>query len=794
MSTTKLDKLLLTGLSEETTSKPILVWNPVTKRVSWKQAPIIDNIKIEIPIACPATPTIDNFVAAINALPTFSILESQIPTFKAVSTGTEPITYFVELLGTGKGKYGVGGIVLTTTNLKITSQGSTSGDIAALSSTQIIDLGYNGSANVDQVLNAKIPNITIQDQATGYVLVKGIFTGGNAHEYLFLGVGGVYGIGHLQSTITDFAEMNAYLNVPKATDNLTGTVKTDTYKADPVVYVKETVDELLKAKANYFLDIKNITGITYNVILTDILNELVYAGTLPMNVIIPNNTTVPFPIGSIFYTLGTNTGIITASGGTGVTLSLKAGLSLSAIQNEVRQYTKIGINTWSVRGDLNLGAVTQTELSYLQGATSNLQAQINAKTALSGGVANRLMMWLTTTTATISRIWDTGTFIGIGTVNTPTKDLTFGNQADREIGIEKSDNTVNGKSLIIRAGKTVNYLDSNLFLPLNLTVKRNFYAMTVKANGDVYAASVYGNLCIKFNGTVDFIDQGVYMSITWCMRVAPNGDVYRATDIGIFIQTGGVGPWSLITNTIANCHSLCIAPNNDVYVGTYGGDIWVRTGGTGSFIATGQVSKVWDAMTALPNGDILAFSSGILYKRTAGTGNFVQVSATNYGTVQNMDTSPTNGNVYAIRAEGLSVIVMDYSTGVWSTINQSFSTYNKPIALTSNGSVYAVASDNDVYFQNNDQLGTSNLDGGTLKNIAGTGKGTGKSRFEVWTGQKQPSGTNMQVETLREYIDENGHHIYTSIPVYADNAAALVGGLPVGCEYRTATGIKMIVY
>jgi hypothetical protein len=31
-------------------------------------------------------------------------------------------------------------------------------------------------------------------------------------------------------------------------------------------------------------------------------------------------------------------------------------------------------------------------------------------------------------------------------------------------------------------------------------------------------------------------------------------------------------------------------------------------------------------------------------------------------------------------------------------------------------------------------------------------------------------------------------------PVYADNAAALSGGLTAGMEYRTATGVKMEVY
>jgi hypothetical protein len=116
------------------------------------------------------------------------------------------------------------------------------------------------------------------------------------------------------------------------------------------------------------------------------------------------------------------------------------------------------------------------------------------------------------------------------------------------------------------------------------------------------------------------------------------------------------------------------------------------------------------------------------------------------------------------------------------------------LAAAPNGNVYACVDGGDIYMQNNDTTGKPNLDGGTLKSVSGTGKGTGKSRYEIWTGQKLASGTDMQVETLREYIDENGYHIYTSMPVYGDNASALIGGLPVGCEYRTDTGVKMIVF
>ena len=133
-----------------------------------------------------------------------------------------------------------------------------------------------------------------------------------------------------------------------ATEETSGTVKTNSSVPNPIVYLKETVDELLKSKANYFLAIKPITGTTYNVILEDVLNELVYDGIGPMNVIIPNNATLPLPIGTIFYSVATNTGTLSVSGGVEVVFQTAVGLSGS--QNEVRKYTKRGINTWGIEG------------------------------------------------------------------------------------------------------------------------------------------------------------------------------------------------------------------------------------------------------------------------------------------------------------------------------------------------------------------------------------------------------------------------------------------------------------
>lgn len=760
MSTTKIDKLIITGLTEETAVRPILVWNPVTKRVNWQQSP---NARIA---ALEAKTDADNNFKVITGY-----------NFNA---GNRVMTMTAGWVGT------INGVDYT--------------NVADQVLTPAIPLASTGYSRIDLIVFNTSGNFVriqgIQSQLTPVAPAKPI----NTLEATFLTITAtavnVPVVPKPKAPVTSVNGMLGDVVIQKATDTVRGTIKIDTPTADPVVYTKETNDNLLNGKANFFLDIKNITGITYNVILTDILFQLVYAGTLPMNVIIPNNTAVPFPIGTMFYTLGTNTGILTASGAAGVTLNVKAGISLSAIQNEVRQYTKIGVNTWSVRGDLNLGAVTQTELSYLQGLTSNIQAQINAKTALSGGVANRIMMWLNATQATVSRIWDTGTFLGIGTVNTPTKDLTLGNQYDREIAVEKSNNTTNGKNLKVSAGSSINYVENVNFLSINET-PRAWYKTCSTITNNTYAAiggGGTGSIYMQTNGTGGFANVG--FNGAWeSMCAHQNGNVYAATGNNLYMQTNGTGSFNFIQ--AIGFYAMCVKSNGDVY-GLNGSTIYIQTNGTGSFIASSitMPNNATDIATH-PNGDIYMTYYGGIAKQTGGIGNFIVTGATSRNYIA-IACSTTDNNIYVTTTTGEIYVQLNASGSFINT--NAYSAFWTGLSVNVYGNVYAVAKFDSnfnlisIYMQQNNGVGTPNLDGGTLKQAAGTGKGTGKSRWEVYTGQKLASGTDMQVETLREYIDENGHHVYTSMPVYADNAAALAASLPVGCKYRTATGDLKIVY
>ncbi|PKP28668.1 MAG: hypothetical protein CVU01_03710 [Bacteroidetes bacterium HGW-Bacteroidetes-18] len=432
---------------------------------------------------------------------------------------------------------------------------------------------------------------------------------------------------------------------------------------------------------------------------------------------------------------------------------------------------------------------------------TTLNNAINTKlTNPVGGVANYLSKFLTATTIGLSRLWDTGTFLGIGTVNSPLKDITLGNQANREIGVELSNSSTVGRDLIISAGKTINYL-LNTDLNQVTDVLNGWVGMTAAPNNDIYVTTRIGTIYIQTNSEGAFLTFGQATRQWRGMTAAPNGDIYAVTLNGdIYKRTAGAGDFLALGQTSRSWHDIAAAANGDIYATVRGGDIYKQTNGTGDFIGIGELSRQWRGITVAPNGDIYAtVSGGDIYKQVGGVGAFSGLGQTT--TIWNFIQAAPNGNIYASRSadsQTEDIYVQIGGLGNFQSIGQPSRRYHG-LAVNSLGDLYAAEGGDTgytgyIYKQINNAAGLADLDGGALIHKAGTGKGTGKSRYQIITGQKTASGTDMQLETLRIEVDEDGNYKRIGTPVYADNAAALAGGLTAGMEYRTATGVKMEVY
>lgn len=172
------------------------------------------NIKpTSIPIQYTGNATLQNLAAAINTKASFTVLPGQLPIFYAYSTLDKP-TFRVLFKGLGAGIYGAGSFapgeeVVKASTLQFISQTQASfQELEAMEGTQTINLGEIGSANPWTVLNAKNPKIFIQNYAVGNRLIKTLVSGVSVN-YLFLGLGGDYGVGGLQSVAADFSIQSA---------------------------------------------------------------------------------------------------------------------------------------------------------------------------------------------------------------------------------------------------------------------------------------------------------------------------------------------------------------------------------------------------------------------------------------------------------------------------------------------------------------------------------------------------------------------------------------------------------
>ncbi|KOP39223.1 hypothetical protein DBB36_02145 [Flavobacterium sp. WLB] len=410
-----------------------------------------------------------------------------------------------------------------------------------------------------------------------------------------------------------------------------------------------------------------------------------------------------------------------------------------------------------------------------------------------------------------SRIADTGSKIVVDNYNTAELDLQFNSiKNSNVIGSETAASGVNGTDFVIKGGSTSSSQTQLIIKKMGAGLPATATSIFSSNYSDnVYACA--GTVMYKFDkgtGSFSIYATGLITGNSiWGGCESPTGDVYYINQArNIYKQTNGTGAFVLYASLPAGFYGtgITITPNKDIYACTFSGKIYKQTNSTGSFIDIGEPSRNYMSLTSDLNNNIyiaeggnnsMGGGNGYMYKQTNSTGVFTQMDST-FQSWNGIVWDRIAGDLYCSSVTAVYKFTGGSGSAISLGVSFGFACATLAICKTIlfTAWVNTGAGLQDIYSFYINSAGLPDLNGGILKQKAGIGKGAGQSRIQFITGQKTASGTNLQAETLRCYIDENGYLVWLNMPTYADNSTAIAAGLPVGCEYKTATGDRKIVY
>ena len=147
------------------------------------------------------------------------------------------------------------------------------------------------------------------------------------------------------------AEMGKQLDLSKeSTVNKSTSIVADYLSNIKFPSVKAVYDFCMLSFKKKFLSIGDVPGIVYTFVVESENIMFKFSNNNPITATIPANVTAPFELGAVFETIATGNGALTVTGEPGVTILTN--LSNTSVKNEVRRYTKIDTDTWTVEGNI----------------------------------------------------------------------------------------------------------------------------------------------------------------------------------------------------------------------------------------------------------------------------------------------------------------------------------------------------------------------------------------------------------------------------------------------------------
>jgi hypothetical protein len=131
---------------------------------------------------------------------------------------------------------------------------------------------------------------------------------------------------------------------------------------------------------------------------------------------------------------------------------------------------------------------------------------------------------------------------------------------------------------------------------------------------------------------------------------------------------------------------MTAAPNGNVYASMNGGDIYMQTGGVGNFLPLSQTVRIWLGMTAAPNGNVYAsVYLGDIYMQTGGadsSGTAIVLAAT--ASAVDTETRYVGRKIKIVAGTGINQAstisayngTLKLATIAWATTTDGTSIYN----------------------------------------------------------------------------------------------------------------------
>lgn len=204
-------------------------------------------------------------------------------------------------------------------------------------------------------------------------------------------------------------------------------------------------------------------------------------------------------------------------------------------------------------------------------------------------------------------------------------DLDEDDYGTAALHISQSDlNNTNGNTGTGNSNPTQNWNQVGSFLPGEIVA-----SLSNDVNGNILAGTWGGKLYRSEDDgeTWTQINNGMSVGFIWAIQVNASGDIFAATEQGVYISTDNGDSWNLSGISGIDVRALAIDSNGELYAGTWGLGVYKSTDNGANWSAVGLTNLAVNSIVIDSNNDVYAATFGFgIHKSTNGGTSWSELS------------------------------------------------------------------------------------------------------------------------------------------------------------------------